>query len=140
MKKVKLKDMTLEDMLIFDNYVCNNIKCSTCPFNDVACSNDNVWINHKNLYSDAFLNQEVFLPIDDINLSNHEISFIKDKIKDVEYKVKSICINNNNMLEINFEYTDDILLKTMYPPFKHNEFSLLKKDHQYTLKELHIYD
>ena len=54
-KKKKLRDLTEEEYGNWQENNCKN-KCSKCIFYCVACSN---WINHKDLYSDKFLDQEI---------------------------------------------------------------------------------
>lgn len=63
-KKIKLRDLTEEQ---FEKWSKNNctykygVYCVGCPFDIVNCANlnDNFWINHKDLFSDKFLDQEV---------------------------------------------------------------------------------
>lgn len=64
-KKVKLRDLTKEQ---FEKY-CKNLtgkytygtNCNKCVFHNVGCNSryDNCWIEHKDLYSDKFLDQEI---------------------------------------------------------------------------------
>lgn len=64
-KKVKIRDLTKEQ---FKKY-CRDLSrapdyghgCIKCPFNVVNCTYwyDECWINHKDLYSDKFLDQEI---------------------------------------------------------------------------------
>ena len=59
-KKKKLRDLTPEDFDKWHRKNCGN--CNKCIFNNVICekSSENwSWINHKDLYSDKFLNQEI---------------------------------------------------------------------------------
>ena len=62
---VKLRDLTEEQ---YEKWRKNNCEkygddCYGCPFQRVTCDNDDkanvAWINHKNLYSDMFLDQEI---------------------------------------------------------------------------------
>lgn len=61
LKKKKLRDLTLED---FKKW--RKLHCDECIFQHVFCTTlqDNlwVWLNHKDLYSDKFLGQEVDIP------------------------------------------------------------------------------
>ena len=62
-KKKKLRDLTLEEFEKWrhKNCICND--CGSCPFNNVYCASDErVWVNHKDLYTDKFLDQEVEIP------------------------------------------------------------------------------
>ena len=55
-KKKKLRDLTPEE---FDKLPCE--ECQSCIFYNVPCNSNNnrCWINHKDLYSDKFLDQEI---------------------------------------------------------------------------------
>ena len=58
--KKKLRDITEEEL---ENWMDKNCylgsDCNKCIFNNVYCSTERNWINHKELYSDKFLNQEI---------------------------------------------------------------------------------
>ena len=56
-KKKKLRDLTLEEWDTWKKKICN--KCDKCIFINVDCITKNSWINHKDLYSDKFLDQEL---------------------------------------------------------------------------------
>lgn len=59
-KKKKLRDWTMEDFKKWEDVNCKGV-CDDCPFTNVHC-NDNAkrfWMNHKDLFSDKFLDQEV---------------------------------------------------------------------------------
>ena len=56
-KKKKLRDWTPEDFDKWKKKICN--KCDKCIFKYVDCVTKNSWVNHKDLYSDKFLNQEI---------------------------------------------------------------------------------
>lgn len=60
-KKKKLKDLTEEDFKKWRNKNCNILKCNECIFEYVYCtkSTNECWANHKDLYSNKFLDQEV---------------------------------------------------------------------------------
>ena len=63
-KKVKLRDLTEEQFEKWSKNNCTHkygVYCVGCPFDIVNCAdlNDNFWINHKDLFSDKFLDQEV---------------------------------------------------------------------------------
>lgn len=62
-KKKKLRDWTIDDLKKWTNVNCKGV-CDDCPFTNVHC-NDNAkrfWMNHKDLFSDKFLDQEVEVP------------------------------------------------------------------------------
>lgn len=60
-KKKKLRDLTLEEWNKWrDNNCTDCSKCDKCIFNNVMCYTENcIWLNHKDLYSDKFLDQEI---------------------------------------------------------------------------------
>ena len=57
-KTKKLRDWTLEDYEKWKDKNCNYM-CSKCIFSYVVCNNSDCWVNHKNIYSDEFLNQKI---------------------------------------------------------------------------------
>ena len=58
--KKKLRDITEEEFKNWMNKNCFLGKdCNKCIFNNVYCSTERNWVNHKDLYSDKFLNQEI---------------------------------------------------------------------------------
>ena len=57
-KKKKLRDLTEEEFEKWRDKNCN-YRCSKCPFNHVVCDYLDCWINHKDLYSNKFLEQEI---------------------------------------------------------------------------------
>ena len=63
-KKKKLRDITKEEWDKWLNKNCGFAtdcsKCDKCIFNNVMCYTENcIWLNHKDLYSDKFLDQEI---------------------------------------------------------------------------------
>nr|DAG18748.1 MAG TPA: hypothetical protein [Caudoviricetes sp.] len=63
-KKKKLRDITLEEYIMWHDKNCNILKCNECIFEHVHCtkSTNECWANHKDLYSNKFLDQEVDIP------------------------------------------------------------------------------
>lgn len=63
-KKKKLRDWTIDDLKKWTNVNCRELTCDGCLFRNVFCSTYGirVWIKHKDLYSDKFLDQEVDIP------------------------------------------------------------------------------
>lgn len=63
-KKKKLRDWTIDDLKKWTNVNCKELTCDGCLFRNVFCSayGIRVWIKHKDLYSDKFLDQEVEIP------------------------------------------------------------------------------
>ena len=62
-KKVKLRDLTKEQFIAYcaKHLQKNKRKCGNCIFKNIICVewHDSCWVNHKDLYSDKFLDQEV---------------------------------------------------------------------------------
>lgn len=64
-KKKKLRDLTKEELQKWTEKNCkyssrNLNYCEKCIFNNVACFNTSrSWLDHKDLYSDKFLDQEI---------------------------------------------------------------------------------
>ena len=59
-KKKKLRDLTPEEYKKWNDKKCKGNICDKCIFKNVVCSiEDCSWVNHKYLYSDAFLNKEI---------------------------------------------------------------------------------
>lgn len=59
-KKKKLRDLTPEELDKWLDKNCNI--CNKCVFKSVTCNksmNSYSWVNHKDLYSDKFLDQEI---------------------------------------------------------------------------------
>ena len=65
--KKKLRDLTAEE---YEKWYCHNdcmgSDCTKCPFASVNCGSLGTlcWVNHKDLYSDKFLDQEIEIPIE----------------------------------------------------------------------------
>ena len=59
-RKKKLRDWTMEEYKKWLEKNCGrSVNCDKCIFNNVVCSNaESSWVNHKDLYSDKFLDQE----------------------------------------------------------------------------------
>lgn len=59
-KKKKLRDLTPEEFVKWKKSHCIT-DCIGCVFNNVHCRTDSRrnWVNHKDLFSDKFLDQEI---------------------------------------------------------------------------------
>ena len=60
-KKKKLRDITEEEFKKWKQKNCHiaTLECEDCIFNNVCCSDIRCWVNHKDLFSDKFLDQEI---------------------------------------------------------------------------------
>lgn len=66
-RKKKLRDLTPEEYKKWYDKNCGACggSCCDCLFNCTAClCGKYCWVNHKDLYSDKFLDQEVEIPIE----------------------------------------------------------------------------
>ena len=145
--KIKLKDLTYEQYRKWEYQNCNNkiTNCEKCIFDNVRCDSylNCCWINHKELYSETFLDQEV--EIADKILTDKEREYLRAVIKPfrdvityiVKSEVESVLGNNYNFITIKMRGGDSIILP-MFPTGKYYKNMEAYKD--YTLKELEIYD
>lgn len=89
-KKIKLRDLTPEQWDIINKNECFEIvECKNCLFDHVYCGDSDdadAWINHKDLYSNKFLDQEVEIEVPDI-LTKEEREYLSDVIKSFRDKV-----------------------------------------------------
>lgn len=59
-KKKKLRDLTEKEFEKWKSENCFDGGCLKCPFLSLNCGSDNgSWINHKNIFSNTFLDQEI---------------------------------------------------------------------------------
>lgn len=69
-KKIKLRNLTKEQWDENKGIECNKHKCcNNCKFRYINCDISDCetsWINHKEMYSDKFLNQEIEIEVPDI--------------------------------------------------------------------------
>lgn len=64
-RKIKLRDISSEELLQFQKG-CSNRECQSCPIHSIVTSYCSTkWVDHKDLYSDKFLDQEVEVEEDD---------------------------------------------------------------------------
>lgn len=144
-KKIKLRDLTPEQWDKNRHSLCKLLShscCENCIFqwaggcSDSICRNS--WINHKDFYSDKFLDQEVEINVPDILDKNEKeyLSFIIKPFKDDVIKIMKgqssigycIAIKTNNMGYLKFPtFSKD---KDMYKN--------MKIDYPYTVEELDL--
>lgn len=87
----KLKYLTPEEFYNWEKENCDRTECNVCPFKSVNCNlyDKDSWINHKELYSDKFLNQELNVNTPDI-LDKQEKEYLQNVIKPFRNRVKYI--------------------------------------------------
>lgn len=146
--KKKLKYLTPEEFYNWEKENCDHTECNACPFKSANCNlyDENSWVNHKELFSDKFLNQELEINTPDI-LDKQEREYLRNVIKPFRDRVKSIAkqnyTNGYDYISISVSYpindcfdcfgTDSLFL----PVFKSGTmYNNMKVDRKYTLEEL----
>lgn len=139
-KKIKLRDMTKEQ---WESLSCGlDISCEECIFNPINCCQDVYrldWTNHKDLYSDKFLNQEIEIEVPDI-LTKEEKEYLRAVIKPFRDEIDCIFKHKNDMT---FKSYISIKLKDKtyihFPDLKDNKmYAKMELDYHYTLEELDL--
>ena len=146
--KKKLKYLTPEEFYNWEKENCNHTECNACPFKSANCNlyDEDSWVNHKELFSDKFLNQELEINTLDI-LDRKEKEYLQNVIKPFRDRVKSIAkqnyTNGYDYISISVSYpindcfdcfgTDSLFL----PVFKSETmYKNMEVEKKYTLKEL----
>lgn len=139
--KIKLRDMTFEQYEEWQVKKC--VVCENCIFKYVKCYHlhDNVWIKHKDLYSDKFLDQEI--EIDEPILTDEEREYLRAVIKPFRSRVKTItktyleCFNEFEWLVL--EMIEDGNDASNFPFFeKGTMYKGMEANKKYTLEELEL--
>lgn len=149
-KKIKLRDLTKEQWDTNRDSLCKLDKgenCDKCIFQWVGCDDSilrSSWINHKEMYSDKFLNQEVEIEAPDI-LDEVEKEYLSNIIKPFRDRVISIekvgCINNKYFIGIKInsklvDYGEEYL---SLPFFQNKMYKGMEVDKNYTLADLGLF-
>ena len=138
--KKKIRDLTSEEYREWERKNCSRIVCLVCPFNYVNCNK--MWVNHKDMYSNKFLDQEVDIPSPHI-LDKEEHDYLRAVCK--PYKVKYIrkleTEEGNQFIEIvvksSVYYSSTASLSM--PLFKPNSmYKGMEVDRDYTIEELEL--
>ena len=143
--KIKLRDMTQEQYKKWSEAKCAETKCCYCLFQSVYCDEDKdlCWVNHKEIQTSEFLDQEIEVEGEILTESEREyLSAVIKPFRDVityivKSEVESVLGNNYNFITIKMRGGDSIILP-MFPTGKYYKNMEAYKD--YTLKELEIYD
>lgn len=145
--KKKLKYLTPEEFYNWSKENCDCTECNICPFKSANCNlyDEDSWINHKELFSDKFLNQELEINTPDI-LDEKEKEYLRNVIKPFKDRVKSIAKQNDTdsyeYISIGVSYlinkrngcdTDYIWLPSFERGVMYKNMEVEKK---YTLEEL----
>lgn len=132
--KVKLRDLTLEQ---YRNWNCGSV-CSNCMFRDVVCMTyeKSCWVQHKDLYSDKFLDQE--LVIDEKLLDDKEKEYLEFVLKPFKNRIKHILkgeSHNQEYITIALDRCDFIT----FPNFEKGKMYRGMKYKRYTPEELKLW-
>lgn len=113
--KKKLKYLTPEEFYNWEKENCARTECNACPFKSANCNlyDEDSWVNHKELFSNEFLNQELEINTLDI-LDRKEKEYLQNVIKPFRDRVKSIAKQNDTD---SYEY---ISIGVSYPINKRN--------------------
>lgn len=145
-KTIKLRDLTKEQWDKNRDSLCKLNKgenCDNCIFQWVCCEDSILrasWINHKEIYSDKFLNQEIEIEAPDI-LDEKEKEYLSNVIKPFRYRVVSIAkIGYNDRYFISIRIQSKFTLSKMghtdLPIFNTDMYEGMESNKEYTLKEL----
>lgn len=146
-RKIKLRDLTKEQWDKNRDSLCKLNKgenCDNCIFQWVCCEDSILrasWVNHKDLYSDKFLNQEVEIEMPNI-LDKVEKKYLRNIIKPFRNRViyikKVKCDNNNYFISIKIssELAQSGEEKICFPFFQNEMYKEMETNKEYTLKEL----
>ena len=140
-KKIKLRDMTEEQYVDWRTKNCRIIKkCSDCPFSCCRCSNgERIWVGHKEMFSDKFLDQEVEIEVPDI-LTPEEKEYLKAVIAPFRQEAKNLIkISDIKPNGYWVEVTNDIKGYRFCACVHSNQslrFEGLEEGHFYTLEDL----
>ena len=142
-RKIKLRDMTKEQWDKNRDSLCKfktMQSCDECIFKWVNClksSYKQLWIYHKDLYSEKFLNQEIEIEESSI-LDEEEKEYLSAVLKPFINNVTDIAkyrrtSDSSEYIVINFKDTEGLIL----PHFKENTmYKGMELDKKYTLAEL----
>ena len=147
-KKIKLRDLTPEQWDIINKNECFEIvECKNCLFDHVYCGDSDdadAWINHKDLYSNKFLDQEVEIEVPDI-LIKEEKEYLRAVISPFRYKVLSIkkliyfgCYHKGYFINIKVDNKFDLfgVQNVQLPYFQDDMYEKMEIDKEYTLEDL----
>jgi hypothetical protein len=139
-KKIRLRDITKEQLKEWVNANCDSFTCDDCIFGSVRCSFGEArgWFNHKDLYSDKFLDQEIEIDVPDI-LTKEEHDYLEAVIKPWKNDVKTI--SKHITFDKELEFICIALTSQSFRPiflryFKRREiYKGMKADKEYSLED-----
>ena len=140
--KKKIRDLTSEEYGKWELKNCSGIDCRDCPFKYVNCKCE-MWVNHKDMYSNKFLDQEVDIPSPHI-LDKKEHDYLsvvcKPFIEKIRYICKTIdmyedCVKREKII-IQFKSEGGIL---SFPLFDSNSmYKGMELDKEYSIQDLEL--
>lgn len=147
--KKKLRDISLEELMAWDEKNCGSLDCENCVLSNASSCDytlNSCWINHKDMYSDKFLNQEIEIEAKDV-LDEIEKKYLKSIIRPFKDRVVSIEKRKNINSEGTFYYIGiivkhiaiDRFSEAIYLPYFKPESKMyegMELNKEYTLKEL----
>lgn len=147
-KKIKLRYLTPEQWDANNDSICKSLSpgcCENCIFRWVGCEDSilrSSWINHKDLYSDKFLDQEIEIETLDI-LDEKEKKYLREVIKPFRNRV--VCIRkvgcaNNDKYFIGIKISSRLTLSEVeffyLPLFQNDMYMGMESNKEYSLEEL----
>lgn len=145
--KKKLKYLIPEELYDWEKENCARTECNACPFKSANCNlyDEDSWVNHKELFSDKFLNQELEIKAPDI-LDKQEKQYLRNVIKPFKGIVKNISkqkiYSKYEYISICFSVPLDISYycstNYIYLPYfiKGTMYKNMEVGREYTLEEL----
>ena len=105
-RNIKLRDLSKKELEQWINRNCSNTSCKKCMFKYAVCAGFNSWLNHKDMFSDKFLNQEIEIEEPDI-LDKEEKEYLSNVIK--PFRNEIAFITKEEGLYYNTEYINIII-------------------------------
>ena len=139
--KKKIRDLTSEEYREWELKKCIGNDCLDCPFKYVNCNcNYNSWVNHKDMYSNKFLDQEVDIPSPHI-LDKKEHDYLRAVCKPYDvYKIAKIDCISCYKITIFYNTPNDTYLTFSLPTFDEESpmYKGMEPDEHYTIEELEL--
>ena len=141
--KKKIRDLTSEEFREWALKNCSEIDCRDCPFQYVHCNvHCTAWVNHKDIYSNKFLDQEVDIPSPHI-LDKEEHDYLRAVCKPykVEYIRKTETGSGNQFIEIVVKSSIycGLTAELSMPYFtKGSMYKDMETNRKYTIEELEL--
>lgn len=139
--KKKIRDLTSEEYGKWELKNCIGIDCRDCPFKYVNCECE-MWVNHKDMYSNKFLDQEVDIPSPHI-LDKKEHDYLRAVCK--PFEVVYICKNETGVgnqwiaIRTKSQFYCGLTASWSMPFFDHNTmYKNMEVNKKYTIEDLEL--